>query len=67
MGSIEFHLYRGDFEAWFNGLGDIELARKTMLIRERKMHGEELRNKLYNIVKNRFEELSKFRQQSLTP
>jgi len=66
IGSIEFHLYRGDFEAWFNGLGDTELARKTMLIRERKMHGEELRNKLYEVVKNRCEELAKIKR-SPTP
>ncbi len=58
IGSIEFHLYRGDFEAWFAGLGDIELAKKTALIRERKMSGEELRSKLYEVVKNRCEELA---------
>ncbi|MEM2202027.1 MAG: DUF5752 family protein [Candidatus Bathyarchaeia archaeon] len=63
VGSIEFHLYRGDFEAWFAGLGDIELAKKTALIRERKMFGEELRSKLYQIVKSRCEELAKMRQQ----
>lgn len=63
VGSIEFHLYRGDFEAWFAGLGDIELAKKTALIRERKMSGEELRSKLYQIVKSRCEELAKIRQQ----
>ncbi|MEM4713224.1 MAG: DUF5752 family protein [Candidatus Bathyarchaeia archaeon] len=61
--SIEFHLYRGDFEAWFTGLGDTELAKKTALIRERKMSGEELRSKLYQAVKNRCEELAKIRQQ----
>ncbi|MBS7636394.1 hypothetical protein KEJ37_03475 [Candidatus Bathyarchaeota archaeon] len=63
IGSIEFHLNRGDFEAWFAGLGDVELAKKTALIRERKMSGEELRRKLYQIVKGRCEELAKIRQQ----
>jgi DNA-binding transcriptional ArsR family regulator len=61
--SIEFHLYRGDFEAWFNGIGDVELARKTALLRERKLSGEELRKKLYEIVKNRCEELAKLKRQ----
>src|SRR4030042_3029289 len=36
LGSIEFHIRRGDFEAWFTSLGDIELARKTLLARDRK-------------------------------
>jgi DNA-binding transcriptional ArsR family regulator len=60
--SIEFHVNRGDFETWFTGLGDIELARKALLIREQKMLGEELRKKLYEIVKNRCEELAKIRK-----
>jgi len=59
--SIEFHVNRGDFEAWFNGLGDTELARKTLLIREEKIFGEELRQKLYEIVKNRCEQLARIR------
>ncbi|MGA9387786.1 MAG: hypothetical protein WBV70_03045 [Candidatus Bathyarchaeia archaeon] len=63
-GSIEFHTNRGDFEAWFNGLGDAELARKALLIRGQKMSGEELRKKLYDAVKNRFEELAKVRKQA---
>jgi len=62
IGSIEFHVNRGDFEAWFMGLGDIELARKTLLIREQKTLGEELRKKLYEIVKGRCEELAKIRK-----
>lgn len=65
--SIEFHTDRGDFEAWFTTLGDIELARKTLLIKERKASGEELRQKLYKIVKNRYEELFKIRHQAALP
>jgi hypothetical protein len=64
VGSIEFHLSRGDFEAWFTELGDIELARKTLLFKEKKASGEELRRKLYEIVKHRCDELAKIRQQS---
>ena len=61
--SIEFHFYRGDFEAWFNGIGDTELARKIALVKDRKLSGEELRKKLYEIVKNRCEELAKLKRQ----
>jgi predicted transcriptional regulator len=56
--SIEFHINRGDFEAWFSALGDTELARKTLLIREQKIAGEDLRNKFYGVVKKRYEELA---------
>lgn len=62
INSIEFHVNRGDFEAWFMDLGDIELARKTLLIREQKILGEHLRKRLYEIVKNRCEELAKIRK-----
>ncbi len=61
--SVEFHSNRGDFEAWFNSLGDAELARKALLIRERKIVGEELRQKLHDIVGNRVETLDKIRKQ----
>jgi predicted transcriptional regulator len=63
VSSVEFHTNRGDFEAWFNGMGDVELARKTLLIREQKMLGEELRKKLLDTVKNRCEELAKIKNQ----
>ena len=33
--SVEFHMKRGDFEAWFKGLGDEELAKKTALLKEK--------------------------------
>jgi hypothetical protein len=56
--SVEFHVARGDFEAWFLALGDPELARKTALLKERKLSGEDLRAKLGKIVENRCGELS---------
>jgi hypothetical protein len=59
--SVGFHINRGDFEAWFTGLGDIELARKILLVRELKMPGEELRKKVSEIVKKRYEELAGIR------
>lgn len=60
--SLEFHVNRGDFEAWFAGLGDSELARKLLLVREQKLSGEKLRTRVYEIVKNRCEELAKIRK-----
>jgi len=65
VSSIGFHTDRGDFEAWFTALGDIELARKTLLIKERKTSGEELRDKLCRIVKHRCDELLKIRQHAM--
>jgi len=51
--SIDFHINRGDFEAWFAELGDGELAKKTALLKEKKMSAEELRSRLAELVKNR--------------
>ena len=51
--SVDFHMNRGDFKAWFAGLGDVELAKKTALLKQKKMGGEERRNRLQEIVKNR--------------
>lgn len=67
MSSVEFHVNRGDFEAWFAGLGDAELARKTLLVREEKMAGADLRKKLYELVKNRCDLLARTRSTSLQP
>jgi hypothetical protein len=57
--SVEFHVNRGDFETWFAGLGDVELARKTALLKEKRMGGEELRRRLHEIVENRCMVLAK--------
>jgi len=65
--SLEFHINRGDFEAWFTALGDAELARKTLLIREQKIAGENLRKRLHEIVKNRCEALARIRGAQLRP
>ena len=51
--SLEFHLNRGDFENWFTSLGDMELARKIALLKDKNLAGEELRSRLYEIVENR--------------
>jgi hypothetical protein len=57
--SIEFHMDRGDFEAWFKALGDLELAKKTALLKERKLLGEELRQRFRETLENRCIALSK--------
>lgn len=51
--SLEFHVCRGDIEAWFACLGDEELAKKMALLKEKKLCGEELRSKLHAVVENR--------------
>jgi DNA-binding transcriptional ArsR family regulator len=51
--SVEFHMSRGDFESWFSGLGDVELAKKAALLKEKKLNGEELGRKLQEMVANR--------------
>lgn len=63
LASIEFHTKRGDFEAWFNGLGDVELAKKVALLKQRNVVGEELRMQLHEIVKQRYIALAKLADQ----
>jgi hypothetical protein len=57
--SVEFHISRKDFEHWFRSLGDVELARRTALIQNANLHGEELRKKLLEAAKHRLEELKR--------
>jgi hypothetical protein len=57
--SVEFHMQRGDFEAWFKMLGDAELAKKTGLLKKKNLAGEDLRKKLRGIVEQRFLYLAK--------
>jgi DNA-binding MarR family transcriptional regulator len=51
--SINFHLSRGDFERWFEFLGDKELAKRTSLLKKKEMSDEQFRDALYNLVQNR--------------
>ena len=64
--SLEFHKSRGDFEAWFTGLGDVELAKKTALLKEKKMTEEELRRRLHDIVENRCAVLASVAEHSVS-
>jgi hypothetical protein len=67
VASIEFHMQRGDFEAWFKGLGDEELAKKTVLLKKRNVAGEDLRVQLRGIVDNRYHELVQLSGQPILP
>lgn len=59
LGSIEFHLSRGDFENWVREvLEDSQLASRIGEIRESGLSGEELRGRLLRTVKARFNQLS---------
>jgi hypothetical protein len=59
LASVEFHLQRGDFEAWFKGLGDEELAKKTALLKKKNAAGEDMRKQLRCIVEQRHLDLAK--------
>jgi len=56
--SLEFHLYRGDFEKWVDEvLGDVRLAEKIRELRNQKLIGENLQDQLYQTVLKRYNEL----------
>jgi len=56
--SLEFHLYREDFEKWIaQTLGDAKLADEIRGVRNLKFVGNALRDRLYNVVSRRVKEL----------
>ncbi|NIU39229.1 hypothetical protein GWN65_04460 [Candidatus Bathyarchaeota archaeon] len=56
--SLEFHLYREDFEKWIDQtLGDTVLAAEIRNLRSRKVAGNVLRGQLYNLVSRRYRAL----------
>lgn len=58
--SLEFHLYRGDFERWMAGtLEDEKLARKIQDLKTLNPVGDALRDQLCFIVSKRYEKLMK--------
>jgi hypothetical protein len=65
VASVEFHLQRGDFEAWFRGLGDEELAKKAALLKKKNVAGEALRKQLHEIAEHRYIELSQMSGQPI--
>ncbi len=65
--AVEFHMERGDFEAWFTSLGDAELAKKAGLLKKKKLKSEELRRRLFEAAQGRCIELSKIVGESAAP
>jgi len=58
--SLEFHLYRGDFEEWvIKILGDERLAEEIKNVRSLSLTGNALRSELYGVVSKRYEELKR--------
>jgi len=59
MKSLEFHLYRGDFEKWITEvLEDKRLAEDISRLQKTNLLGEHLRNQLYAIVSKRYYQLT---------
>jgi hypothetical protein len=56
--SIKFHTERGDFEVWFEALGDVELVKKMSFLKRKDLPSEELRAKIREMVENRCMKLS---------
>jgi predicted transcriptional regulator len=53
--SLDFHLYRGDFENWIREvLGDSQLAEEVGNLKELKLNGEELRKDLIKTIDARY-------------
>jgi MoaA/NifB/PqqE/SkfB family radical SAM enzyme len=51
--SLEFHLYRGDFEKWLNEVfGVQELAEELKKLRTSNLFGEQLRSCIYSVVES---------------
>ena len=58
MKSLEFHLFREDFEKWIaQTLGDIRLSDDIRSLRIQKVVGNALRDRLYLVVSRRLKEL----------
>jgi len=56
--SLEFHLYRGDFEKWMaETLGDQELTREIENLRNQNYFGTALKEQLYNMLTKHYEKL----------
>jgi hypothetical protein len=56
--SLEFHLFRGDFENWISStIGDARLAADTRLLQGQRVTGNDLRTRLSLLVSVRLKEL----------
>jgi len=57
--SLSFHVERGDFQKWvLDVLKDKKLAREIGKIKNQKLRGKALRNRLYRIVSERRKEFA---------
>lgn len=57
--SLSFHVERGDFQKWVSDvLKDEMLAKEIRKIRNQKLRGQALRNRLYRIVSERHKEMT---------
>jgi hypothetical protein len=58
--SLEFHLYRGDFQKWIEDtLEDKALSDEVKKLQQSRPLGNELRDNLYLIVSKHYEKLKK--------
>ncbi|MDR0461684.1 MAG: hypothetical protein LBH62_09760 [Nitrososphaerota archaeon] len=64
--TIEYHMCKGEFENWFKCLGDQELTKKAVIIKERKITGEKLQRLFHDIVTQRCQELMKLIEEQST-
>ena len=67
VASVQFHMSRGDFEAWFHSLGDDELAKKIGELRKGNLVGEALRTQIHELVEQRYIALAKVAGQTVYP
>lgn len=59
--SLEFHLYRGDFQKWIEEvLEDKILANEIKKLQQTKLIGNDLRDNLYLIISKRYDKLKGF-------
>jgi hypothetical protein len=57
--SLSFHVQRGDFQKWvLNVHKDKKLAKEIENVKNQKLRGQALRNRLYRIICERHEELT---------
>jgi DNA-binding Lrp family transcriptional regulator len=55
IGSVEFHLYRGDFENWMKAsFKDAALADELANLKSSKLKGEELRKEIITLIATKY-------------
>jgi hypothetical protein len=67
LNSLEFHLFREDFEKWIRfSLKEEALAKKVEALRKQKVTGKLLRNWLYTHIRQHIKTLNKPHKSSAT-